>query len=660
MKLKVPKKNISKHILDIFPPFKKKENQNNFKKSNLDLIYNSYPKQNQISNFPDDKNKFKNLLLFGLIFLLLIIGIFYFRNFLNLNLPKINVDNSFESFYSFDQNNENNFNNIIQQIKFLVSLIGKNIGLSQEMIQNIALLLNSADYISKNWMDFILGKANPEDFRQNFINIAKATSFLKENLNNIKLENIDLNNNDIFLIRNEINRLSNFLNNFIPFMDDKKNHRFLVFFANTSEMRPGGGFIGSYADIYFSNWKVNKIDILDINQPDNEFKEKIIPPKALQNIVLGWKAADANWFLDFNQSAAKVINFLERSDFYKKDNVQFEGAILITPQVIQDLLNLTGPIEIDSKIIFNKDNFLIEIQKNIQQKRKDNILEPKKILDVFFNKIVEKISNLNNESKNQILDYLYSWLKNKDLVFYFKNSNFQSFFESYNFTGQSTLWDENILGDYLAVVDANPSSGKSDIFIQKIVNLKIQIQNNGFLNNQLQIKRINNVKSNYEWWYKLPNKDFIQIFTPAKVELLNVVGGENKKIYPRINYQKNNFVIDNDLSYENNEEIVSAFPQIKKYNLNNKNIFATWLETEMGKTSLLELEYSRNLFKIPQLGNEFIFIIDRQIGDKGEYNIEINAPIGFKFKENNSSVFKYSSKNSAQNLKISLTLIEDI
>jgi hypothetical protein len=265
-----------------------------------------------------------------------------------------------------------------------------------------------------------LNKSNPNDFRKSFLNISEAVNFFKNYLDKIKPESYGTTNFEYLTLKTELNRFSNFLNNFINFMDDGKELRFLVLFGNTSEMRPGGGFIGSYADISINNWKINKIDILDISEVDKKNNQKIIPPKVLQNVVINWKAADSNWFFDFKKSASKTIQFLENSDFYKENNVKFDGAVLITPQVVSDILSLTGPVEINSKLVFNKDNFLIELQKIIQEKRSKKDLEPKKILTDFFNKILEKFSNLDSENKNKILDYAFNWAKNKDINFILK------------------------------------------------------------------------------------------------------------------------------------------------------------------------------------------------------------------------------------------------
>jgi hypothetical protein len=668
---KKPDRNFSRKVLDVFHPKKNNLNQ----KLDSERSQEDFQKKEEELNkiFSENKNEFTNLKpkikktfpeIWLALILILLIGLgLYFKNTTQFSLPKINPDNYQETYNflkSFQSKEESSSIDNSNRINFLFSLLSKNFGSGEELIKNLNILLNEGNNLLNHWPEIILGKSNPDDLRQSFLNISEAVNFFKDYLNQMKSENYRGSDFDYLIFKTELNRLSNFLNNFINFMEDGKEHRFLVLFSNTSEMRPGGGFIGSYADISVSNWKINQIEILDINEPDKKNNQKIIPPKALQNVIISWKAADSNWFFDFKKSALKTIQFLENSDFYKENNVKFDGALLITPQVISDILSLTGPIEINSEFVFNQDNFLIELQKIIQEKRSKKDLEPKQVLTDFFNKILEKFSGLNLEDKNKILDFVFNWRKNKDINFYFKNKDFQSLVEAYDLAGKIQKLEPSFFGDYLAVVDANPASGKSDIFIQKKVNLKIQISNNGILNNNLEIKRYNFVKNSDAWWYKLDNLDFVQIFTPAGSELLAVFGGEDKKIYPRINYQKNGFIFDESLNYERTEKIIEAFPQIKIYNDEDKNIFGTFLTTPLQTTSILNLEYSRKLFKIPKSGNIFTFILEKQIGDRGEYNIEINAPIGFKFKENNSSVFQYQSKNSAEKEVINLTLVEDI
>ncbi len=204
----------------------------------------------------------------------------------------------------------------------------------------------------------------------------------------------------------------------------------------------------------------------------------------------------------------------------------------------------------------------------------------------------------------------------------------------------------------MAVVDANTASGKSDIFIKKSVNVEIQISNNGTLSNSLEIVRKNNVLNNYSWWYKR--------IVPRGSEILKVEGGENKKIIPLSDYNKEGFIDDDYLNYEKTLKKISAFPQINIYDFGDKNIFSTWLKTAPGETKKIKLEYIRRLPTLPLNNKKFVFILDKQIADSGDYDIKIQAPIGFYFKENNLSVFEYKTTNRfVSPLIIELTLISE-
>ncbi len=72
-----------------------------------------------------------------------------------------------------------------------------------------------------------------------------------------------------------------FLNAFVPWLSDASTtHHILVLFQNPSEMRPGGGFLGSYADVSISNGKIADIAFHDVADVDLAFKQKIEPPAA--------------------------------------------------------------------------------------------------------------------------------------------------------------------------------------------------------------------------------------------------------------------------------------------------------------------------------------------------------------------------------------------
>jgi hypothetical protein len=662
-----------KLTLDIFSPKSKKEDEdkNLIKPEKISYLFNDNNKKNYFKN--KNLNKIQNngiKLLSVVLFLILILGIFYFfdyqKNIALHNLKNQNVKlgnegafNEFLKNLGLDEKDFENNKSISSKLISFLPLFKENLFLTVSILPNLYDLFFKFNGVLNDFPLIISQKIEGKVLRNNIVEISNSLNSLKSFFLKSSDLKSALNEGDYFYLYDNLNRFSNFLDALIKILDEDKKQHFLVLFLNNSEMRPGGGFLGSYADIEIYNWEIKSIKVLDINDPDREFNQKIIPPYALQSKVYSWKAADANWFLDFASSSSKIISFLENSDFYKKDDVKFLGVLAITPQVAKDLLEILGPIEVQKNLVLNKDNFLIQLQKIIEENRENKEQNPKIILSEFLNKILEKTNSLTENQKNNILKKFLNWLDYQNIAFYFKDAKLQSFFDYYELTPRMTQLTNDFWGDYLAVVDANALSGKSDIFIKKIVNLEIQISNNGTLNNSLEVIRKNEVLADYSWWYKRQNEDYLSIYVPKGAQILKATGGESKKIIPKANYLKEGFVFDDYLNYEKTINRIDSFPQIDFYDFGDKNIFSTWLKTLPGTTNKFKLEYIRKLPLEPQNNKKFTFILDKQISDGGEYNIKIQAPIGFYFKENNLSVFEYHTKEFKSPLIIELTLISD-
>lgn len=134
------------------------------------------------------------------------------------------------------------------------------------------------------------------------------------------------------------------LDSLITLLSSENRRHILILFQNPAEIRPGGGFLGSYADVAIKDGQIQGIDVRDIYDPDGQLFQKIVPPYQLQTISENWGARDANWFFDFPTSAKTVSNFLELSKMYEENGVTFDGVIAINIPVIQSLLEVTGPI----------------------------------------------------------------------------------------------------------------------------------------------------------------------------------------------------------------------------------------------------------------------------------------------------------------------------
>ena len=213
--------------------------------------------------------------------------------------------------------------------------------------------------------------------------------------------------------------------------------------------------------------------------------------------------------------------------------VSFDGAVAILPNVVSDILEITGPVELpDRKLTINKDNFLMEIQKEVQNAQASG-KPSKKIISEIAPIILSRLSAFETGNNKDLMQKINDWITGKNLVIYFKDGYIENFLDFYGASGKIFQPSSDFNGDYLAVLSANIGSGKSDILIDQKVFFKTQLNLDGTASNRIEISRKHTARDKDPWWYKLPNESYIEIFTPPDASLSGFTGGFNKKIIPK-------------------------------------------------------------------------------------------------------------------------------
>lgn len=500
--------------------------------------------------------------------------------------------------------------------------------------------------------------------KNNLNEIQEGMTFIRNQLNQsdpafIDLRSFDQGITDKYLSFNtELYRADQLLAGLIDFLDYYRDRHLLLLFQNPSEMRPSGGFIGSYADLAFRSGKLDSMDVRDIYDPDGQLDLKIVPPKQLQSVTTDWGARDANWFFDFAKSAEKVKSFLEASKIYSEQFIKFNGAIALNVNVIEDLLEIVGPIEItDSDLIITGENFLIEVRKEIEAARDKRVAQPKQILKNLTPILLERLKSLSEDEKRVVFEKLTERLANKDIMFYFEDSRIQNFFSFYGFAGNVYRLPKDFLGNYLAVVNANVAGGKSDAFVEQEINLQTIVGLDGKADNELSVTRTHNGNKQTDPWWRTPNQSFIKVFTIPGTLLTDASGIERKIIPQPIDYEKRGYKHDQDLAAI--EDSMRFDPDLNTYRFQefDRIGFAGWVTVVAGKSKTFKLKYESPLPKI-ETGDVYQIVIDKQSGVDSKLNLTVQAPIGFKWQENDSSVFVYKNENIPGRLIINLTAIE--
>ena len=454
------------------------------------------------------------------------------------------------------------------------------------------------------------------------------------------------------------NKATEGLDALINMLSQPEDVHLLAVFENPSEIRPGGGFIGSYADITVNKGHVKDINVDDIYLPDKFLDLNIVPPKQLQGMTGTWGARDANWFFSFPDSAKKIIQFIEESSVYEDPGIKFQGVIAMNVKVVQDILQVTGPIELpEYKLTLNDKNFLEEVQYQVEAGRgKISGQNSKKILKFILPKLIEKLSSLSDSDKRLLGEDINYRLNNKDIKFYFKDQKLQNVVELLGFSGESYDIASNWSGDYLAVVNANVAGGKTDAFMNQQVQLASKIDERGFITDNLKIARTHNGQNQKQSWYRVANINFLKVFTLPGSRLTALAGNTLKAVVPLVNYKSVKYLTDPDLAaVESTEQRLKEF-NAYSYEEDGKTVFGTWFNIAAGKSKELNWTYqsARRVDLTP--GAKFQFVLDKQSGVDYSFDYIVEAPNGYKWAETDDFIYHYKTDNIPSRLTIDLTL----
>lgn len=532
----------------------------------------------------------------------------------------------------------------------------------QEIVGNTLLLLQKSSSFFDKIPTLVFGARGGElieeleTINKIIADIDTKNSSLAEQTS--RLKNFSDTRTDLSLpIQVEINRLSRFLNALLVWLKDPKDHHLLVLLENPSEIRPTGGFIGSFADVIIKSGSIVGVNVHDINDADQELDLKVIPPEPIQTIATRWRAADANWFFDFPTSAKKVKYFIESSNLYQ-GKVVFDGVIAVSHNAINDLLSLTGPIEIsDEKIVINKDNFLTEIQKQVQESRRNKESYPKRILQKITPVLFERLANLSEENRKNFTSLALSWIEKKDVRIVLEDDELENFMDAHNLSGRVYSIPQGFYGDYLAVSNANLGGSKTDLFIDQKITLESQINEDGTVSDRLKIERKHGGNKSKLSWYNAVNQNYMRVYVPEGSRLDNHSGSTSKTVKPKVDYKSSGYVMDGDVSkIESTKRDLLNYPNVKIFNEGEKDVFGFWSKIDPGKTGSIVLDYVHRLPNSPASGQKYTFVFDKQPGVNGEYKFEIGAPVGYYWQENSLPIFEYSSSDPPGQLILELTL----
>lgn len=392
---------------------------------------------------------------------------------------------------------------------------------------------------------------------------------------------------------------------------------YLLIFQNDKELRSTGGFMTAYAFLTLDKGRVNSSQSDDIYRLDEKLlsvcKSKVCPltppapivkylPEANGEPRTAWSMRDSNISPDVPTSMAQF----EKMYSLLGEGMSWDGIILIDTHVVEDLIKITGPIEVfGTTYSAQKDdrcncpNVIYELESYaqiIERGQEDR----KAVLGTLMQQILARSLGSATDKLPEFINAGVKLAQEKHLMFFMHDGKLQEALNKLDWTGRVKPYKY----DYLMINDSNFAGGKTNLYVGQEVKLDTDIDSSGKVKHKLLINYKN--PEEYKVWLNGINRTYVRVYVPKGSKLTNSKGSEVAVT-----------TIGEDLG---------------------KTVFEGFIQVRPGSSREILFEY-----ELPTnfSGKDYDLLIQKQPGTKDfDYTINVNGSKKEQFKLNTDKELK--------------------
>lgn len=297
---------------------------------------------------------------------------------------------------------------------------------------------------------------------------------------------------------------------------------YLVEILDSTELRPGGGFIGNYGFATLSGGRLSSAHITDSYLLDTPFLDsgQTIPyPPAYTWFDLypkSWGFRDSNLDADFPTAARNA----EQNYSREGGKVVIQGVTAITPALIEQALAITGSISVpEYQEVVTSQNLIERIhyyELGSGRQGESGIPSPdghsslgKRFTELLAEHFLDRIHQLPSSVLPKLFRVLFDGLRTKDLQVYFNSPAAEQLLSLSHLDASI----QTPRSDSLFVVDANIGGNKANQFITSTFHEQVILDAQGNATHRTTLT--------YVWGKSGPiygselYRDYVRIYVPA-------------------------------------------------------------------------------------------------------------------------------------------------
>ncbi|MBI4142607.1 DUF4012 domain-containing protein [Candidatus Uhrbacteria bacterium] len=368
--------------------------------------------------------------------------------------------------------------------------------------------------------------------------------------------------------------------------------RFLVVFQNPQELRPTGGFIGSFALVDVRRGRVTALELPHGGSYDVSgiSRARVLPPEPLRLLQPTWQFQDANWFPDFPTTAQKLRWFYAQSS-----GPSVDAVLAVNAPVLETILALTGPITVDGQS-YGASDVLTALTNTIESPTARATGAPKAVLAQLAPPLLERLLAITDTPGDQntklaLLDTLLHALDRRDILLAFADDTVQR-------AVHAAGWSGAILPaprDALMVVHANIGGGKSDARTSNDLIQETVIRADGTALDTVTITRTHRgatdtLDTPAGQLSAMANLDYLRVYVPRGAMLITADGFTAPAV-SAFEAIPDDAVPDRDLLAVESNRTVDASAGITITEEFGRTVFGGWVRTPPNTAQRVRLTY---------------------------------------------------------------------
>ncbi len=250
--------------------------------------------------------------------------------------------------------------------------------------------------------------------------------------------------------------------------------RILLLAQNNAEIRPTGGFIGSYGliEVGPNGLKLEKYD--DIYALGDQPRATQLPvPEGATMGGIYFKFRDANWWIDYPTSARMLQRFW--GDLGQEP---VDGIVAVDVVAMRDLLEVFGPIRIDEfNTTFSFGNLLEKLISIVEVQMGPTGQPRKGVLVLLANELTRRMLDMRAEDLLRTSTVLGHSAEGKHVQLYFTDAQLQASVNDAGWAGAIDTPDGTT--DLLAVSNAMIRASKANMGVRKSIGYVVNLHTDG-------------------------------------------------------------------------------------------------------------------------------------------------------------------------------------